>query len=896
MMEPSDEETPYEGRITRSRNAQSRKRREERRRERDALIHEQLVRWADESDVDEEFARMANQKTPEQWRDFWTKEFPEKFGTGEKDEEDYWADKLPKHLPTDTEEDKKKKWHDFWVKHFPNRERFLADRAEEWRKENLENSANNPGNETENDLEPIPTTAEGNGVLDLVDEQPARSTRTDQATQGDSEQPELVTDDEIPDLVESLEERPIMDLDDLQLVNPPHQGEPLAGIQLENAVEALQKQFQELRSIEVEPQSLLQSNKANKNLSKFEREIAQAQQEDPAILVAANLMAKESNVQGQWKPPHNELGKEAMTLIRTKLKQMFIKQGATSRLHAYLEDETKTAVTLYRHYRLGAVTFKNGVMFFYNRIVVPRSKRNEVISETHRCLNQSHPGRKITLIQLTAFWWFNINRDVAEFVANCDSCNRGKRLTYDATKNIMGRTSTLPQERLHVWSVDVIHLPPSKGPTVYRYLLVLMDVSTSFPEMEPLRKCDGKTVATYLETKFFPRYQRSLILILDSGPEFKNQRVTTVIEEHQSTAYFTTPNHSDSQPVERMNRVIGAALRIRRQETGLPVNRWPELIPDVLSSLRCMKDTTGDSPHLRVYGRIPVLASDIHFGWDTSTFFPSNGSTKTVPKYYGDPAFSPWHHEYKPIQEEVLEDNSEYLTIKRTHENGNSVVTHYQRLTTPAGLPCLLETPTGMISSITTADCICSAHHDSETHEDEEDGEFNLFGIEEETMMAQSRRQGAREKQRYYHDKKTEKRTPWIPITGVLVDCIQKTDQTSTHNRKMAMKLQGPYRVKGENNPFTLLLEKIDETTFDVVGEPFKTHIKYVRPSVIARSLAISHGLIPPTSHEQPTKRTPAKAKVYQIPQRRSTPSKTKRMVENPFYQTRGRHPYCPTQ
>ena len=202
-----------------------------------------------------------------------------------------------------------------------------------------------------------------------------------------------------------------------------------------------------------------------------------------------------------------------------------------------------------------------------------------------------------------------------------------------------------------------------------------------------------------------------------------------------------------------------------------------------------------------------------------------------------------------------------------------------------------------MISSITTADCICSAHDDSETHEDEEDEEFNLFGIVEETMMAQNRRQGAREKQRHYHDKKTEKRTPWIPITGVLVDCIQKTDQTSTHNRKMAMKLQGPYRVKNENNPFTLLLEKIDETTFDVVGEPFKTHIKYVRPSVIARSLAISHGLIPPTSHEQqPIEKTPAKAKVYQIPQRRSTTSKTKRMVENPFYQTRGRHPYCPTQ
>merc|ERR1711974_465937 len=107
-----------------------------------------------------------------------------------------------------------------------------------------------------------------------------------------------------------------------------------------------------------------------------------------------------------------------------------------------------------------------------------------------------------------------------------------------------------------------------------------------------------------------------------------------------------------------------------------------------------------------------------------------------------------------------------------------------------------------------------------------------------------------------------------IPITRVLVDCIQKTDQTSTHNRKMSMKLSGPFRVKGENYPFTLLLQKIDEATFDVVGEPIKTHIKYVRPSVIARSLAIDHGLIKATSRgKQPTAQTTAK--VYQIPQRR---------------------------
>ena len=826
MMESSDEEeTPYQGRVTRNRYAQSRKRREERRKGRDALTNdnEQLLRWAD-------------QTTPEG------------------------------HGPT-TQEEKEKlnKWRDSWLKQ----------------------TQDHP----ENNLQPIPTIYKNpdhpgeDGVLDLMDVQPLGSTRTSQATQGDSEHPEPITDDEVPDLVESFQERPVLELDDLQAAGPSSQGESLTGEQLENAVETLQKQFQDLKSIEVTPRTLLQNSKANKNLTKFEKEIAEAQQEDPAILVAANLMAKESDVKGQWKPLHNELNAEAVSLIRTKLKQMFIKQGATSRYHAYLEDETKTVTMLYRHYKLGGVAFRNKVMFFHNRIVVPRSKRNEVISETHRCLNQSHPGRSITLIQLTAFWWFNKHRDVTEYVAQCDSCNRGKRLTYDATKNIMGRTSTLHQERLHVWSVDVIHLPPSKGPIVYRYLLVLMDVATSFPEMEPLRKCDGNTVATYLKTKFFPRYQRSLILIMDSGPEFKNQKVTKVIEEHQSTAYFTTPNHSDSQPVERMNRVIGSALRIRRQETGLPVNRWPELIPDILSSIRCMKDTTGDSPHLRVFGKVPVLASDIHFGWDTSTLFPSNGSTNTVPKFYGDPAFSPWHHDYQPVEEEVLEDNSEVLTIRRTHDNGQTVVTHYQRLTTPAGLSCLLETPSGMISSVTTTNC----------WQDEEEEEITLFGVEEATLMAQYRQEQAREKQRRYHDKKSEKRTPWIPITGVLVDCIQKTDQTSTNNRKMAMKLSGPFRVKGENNPFTLLLEKIDKTTFDVVGEPLKVHIKYVRPSVIARSLAIDHGLINATQHgKQPT--VQATAKVYKIPQRRTNPPRDPNVGDRAQHRNRERHPHCPIQ
>jgi len=67
----------------------------------------------------------------------------------------------------------------------------------------------------------------------------------------------------------------------------------------------------------------------------------------------------------------------------------------------------------------------NGTLWFGKRLCVPEDKaiREAILREAHESAYSIHPqSTKMYLDLKEKYWWYGLKRDVAEYVALCDTC------------------------------------------------------------------------------------------------------------------------------------------------------------------------------------------------------------------------------------------------------------------------------------------------------------------------------------------------------------------------------------------------------------------------------------------------------------------------------------------
>jgi phage terminase large subunit GpA-like protein len=72
---------------------------------------------------------------------------------------------------------------------------------------------------------------------------------------------------------------------------------------------------------------------------------------------------------------------------------------------------------------------EQGTLWFGKRICVPKVKsiRESILREAHDSAYSIHLGStKLYLDLKETYWWYGLKRDVAEYVAICDTCQRVK--------------------------------------------------------------------------------------------------------------------------------------------------------------------------------------------------------------------------------------------------------------------------------------------------------------------------------------------------------------------------------------------------------------------------------------------------------------------------------------
>jgi hypothetical protein len=71
---------------------------------------------------------------------------------------------------------------------------------------------------------------------------------------------------------------------------------------------------------------------------------------------------------------------------------------------------------------------ERGVLWFKNRLCVPIGEAREVLlNEAHNSAYSIHPGTTKMYLDIKArYWWRGMKKEIAQYVARCDTCQRTK--------------------------------------------------------------------------------------------------------------------------------------------------------------------------------------------------------------------------------------------------------------------------------------------------------------------------------------------------------------------------------------------------------------------------------------------------------------------------------------
>lgn len=253
---------------------------------------------------------------------------------------------------------------------------------------------------------------------------------------------------------------------------------------------------------------------------------------------------------------------------------------------------------------------------YVKQLAVPRCLREDVLRSYHDSLaGGAHFGfeRTYRAIQLK-YYWPGMYQNVADYVRSCDQCQCAKKSTQNTHAPLVNMPVTKPFNRIHM---DILG-PVTKTSKGHKYILLVVDSFSIWPEAFPLKTQDSKEIATVLFREIFARYGAPRTLITDRGQNFMSKLVTAVCELFQVTRHHTSSYHPQTNAAcERMNSTIAQCIRTYINEDQ---DNWTELLPGILMALRMSPSTQSSdlSPHQILFG------SEMELPFDTSVI-PKDG-------------------------------------------------------------------------------------------------------------------------------------------------------------------------------------------------------------------------------------------------------------------------------
>lgn len=129
------------------------------------------------------------------------------------------------------------------------------------------------------------------------------------------------------------------------------------------------------------------------------------------------------------------------------------------------------------------------------QLVLPKVCRTTVLELAHSIPMAEHLGKeKTTKRILRQFYWPTLHRDVAEYCQRCDACQKTSGKKASRAPLVPLPIISQPFKRI---AMDIVG-PLPKSSQGHRYILVVCDYATRYPEAFPMKFIDAASVAEEL--------------------------------------------------------------------------------------------------------------------------------------------------------------------------------------------------------------------------------------------------------------------------------------------------------------------------------------------------------------------------------------------------------------
>src|SRR5512139_3644781 len=246
---------------------------------------------------------------------------------------------------------------------------------------------------------------------------------------------------------------------------------------------------------------------------------------------------------------------------------------------------------------------EHGTLWNGNRVCVPDSRelKQLILQEAHESPYSIHPGStKMYLDLKEKYWWVSMKREIAEFVALCDVCQRVKA-EHQRPAGLL-QPLQVPECKWDEIGMDFITgLPKTQGG--YDSIWVVVDRLTKVARFIPVKTTyGGNKLAELYFARIVSLHGIPKKIVSNRGSQFTSHFWKKLQEELGTRLNFSTAYHpqTDGQ-TERLNQILEDMLRACVLDFG---KTWDKSLPYAeFSYNNSYQASIQMAPYEALYGR-----------------------------------------------------------------------------------------------------------------------------------------------------------------------------------------------------------------------------------------------------------------------------------------------------